>query len=287
MYPAARCHGGKSPRRLAVSAYHGILGFMSKGPLSDRVILLTGASQGIGAATAGVLGAAGARLIAHYRGHPGDREGAEAAVADIKAGRRHLVAGDFTDNTAVERVWQEALAWYGHIDVLVLNAAFMHPSGGFDDSEENWDISWTTHLQVNVQAQARLMRAAVRHFRTRGGGIIVLMSSWVAQRGATDPKMIAYAASKGAIKAVAQSIARGYAKEGIYTYIVAPGIVRTRMSIDFAEMQSGEDAVTQSLAMREWVPPGEVGELIAFLAEGNMRHLSGATLDINGATYVR
>lgn len=260
---------------------------MSEGPLSSKVILLTGASQGIGAATAGVLGEAGARLIAHYRGQPGDREGAEAAVAGIVPDRRHLVTGDFTDNEAVEQVWRDALAWCGHVDVLVLNAAYMDPSGGVDDSEENWDSSWATHLQVNVQAQARLMRAAVRHFRTRGGGIIVLMSSWVAQRGVTDPKMLAYAASKGAIKAVAQSIARGYSKDGIYTYVIAPGIVRTRMSIDFAEMQGGEDAVTQTLAMREWVPPNEVGELIAFLAEGGVRHLSGATLDVNGATYVR
>ena len=260
---------------------------MSEGPLSGKAILLTGASQGIGAATAGVLGKAGAHLIAHYRGQPGDREGAEQAVAEIAPERRHLIAGDFADNQAVEQVWRDAVAWRGHVDVLVLNAAFMDPAGGVDDSEASWEHSWSMHLQVNVQAQARLMRAAVRHFRTRGGGIIVLMSSWVAQRGVTDPKMIAYAASKGAIKAVAQSIARGYAKEGIYTYIIAPGIVRTRMSIDFAEMQGGEDAVTQTLAMREWVPPSEVGELIAFLAEGGVRHLSGATLDVNGATYVR
>ena len=260
---------------------------MNDQPLADKVILLTGASQGIGAAMAGVLGKAGAHLIAHYRGHPDERKGAQQAVADIPEGRKCLVAGDFVDNRAVEQMWRDAIAWRGHIDVLVLNAAHMHPSGGIDDSEDNWEHSWATHIQVNVQAQARLMRAAVKHFRTRGGGIIVLMSSWVAQRGASDPKMIAYAASKGAVKALAQSIARGYAKDGIYTYIIAPGIVRTRMSIDFAEMQGGEDAVTQTLAMREWVPPEEVGELVAFLAQGGVRHLSGATLDVNGATYVR
>jgi NAD(P)-dependent dehydrogenase (short-subunit alcohol dehydrogenase family) len=131
------------------------------------------------------------------------------------------------------------------------------------------------------------MRAAVHHFRERGGGVIILMSSWVAQRGVTNPKMIAYAASKAAIKAVAQSIAKGYAKDGIYVYIIAPGIVRTRMSVDFAALQGGEDAVTETLAMREWVPPAELGHLIAFLATGRVRQLSGATLDVNGATYVR
>ena len=260
---------------------------MNDQPLGGKVILLTGASQGIGAAMARVLGGAGANLIAHYRGGPDDRQGAEQAVMDIAGDRKHLVAGDFADNQAVERVWREAVTWRGHVDVLVLNAAHMEPSGGIDDSDANWERSWTAHMQVNVQAQARLMRAAVKHFRTRGGGIIVLMSSWVAQRGASDPGMIAYAASKGAVKALAQSIARGYAKDGIYTYIIAPGIVRTRMSIDFAELQGGEDLVTQSLAMREWVPPEEVAELVAFLARGGVRHLSGATLDVNGATYVR
>lgn len=254
--------------------------------LEDKTILLTGASQGIGAETARILGDRGARLIAHYR-KPADLEGAEAALAGVDPENKHFVAGDFEDGAAVEDVWQRALAWRGHVDVIVLNAAMMDPSGGFDDTEEEWNAAWSRHYQVNVQAPARLMRAAVRHFRTRAGGVIILMSSWVAERGVTNPRMIAYAASKSAIRAVAQSVARGYAKDGIYTYIIAPGIVRTKMSLDFAALQGGEDEVTKTLAMGEWVPPQELGELIAFLARGTVRHLSGATLDVNGATYIR
>jgi NAD(P)-dependent dehydrogenase (short-subunit alcohol dehydrogenase family) len=255
--------------------------------LEGRVVLLTGASQGIGASSAALLCDAGADLIAHYRGTPADRAGAEAALADVDAAHKHFVVGDYEDDAAVEQLWQDAVAWRGHIDVLVLNAAMMDPTGGIDDDEDSWNRAWQKHLQVNVQAPARLMRAAVRHFRQRGGGVIILLSSWVAQRGVTNPQMIAYAASKGAIKAVAQSIARGYAKENIFTYIIAPGIVRTKMSVDFAKLQGGEDAVTESLAMREWVPPDEVGQLIAFLATGTVRHLTGATLDVNGASYIR
>lgn len=255
--------------------------------LKDKVVLLTGASQGIGAATAMCIGNLGADLVAHHRGQAGDLEGAQAALAQIPSEHKYFVGGDFEDNAAVERIWEEAVGWRGQVDVLVLNAAMMNPSGGIDDTEESWNASWASHLQVNVQAQARLMRAAVRHFKKRGGGVIILMSSWVAQRGVTNSDMIAYAASKGAIKAVAQSIARGYAKDNIYTYIIAPGIVRTKMSIDFAELQGGEDKVTRTLAMGEWVPPEEIGDLIAFLATGTVRHLSGATLDVNGATYVR
>ena len=255
--------------------------------LNNKVILLTGASQGIGAATAGVLAQHGARLIAHHRGEPGDREGAERALEAFKDSDRHFVEGDFRDEQTAERVWDAALAWQQRIDVLVLNAAMMSPVGGVDDNDEDWSASWDAHQRVNVLAPARLMRCAVRHFREQGGGIIILMSSWVAERGASDPRMLPYAASKSAIRAVAQSIARAYARDNILCYIIAPGIVRTKMSIDFARLQGGEDEVTKTLAMKEWVPPGEIGELIAYLATGRVRHLTGATLDVNGATYIR
>jgi NAD(P)-dependent dehydrogenase (short-subunit alcohol dehydrogenase family) len=69
--------------------------------------------------------------------------------------------------------------------------------------------------------------------------------------------------------------------------VIAPGVVRTQMSESFAATQGGEEKVSAGLAMGEWVPPRELGELVAFLASGRMRHLSGATLDVNGATYVR
>lgn len=255
--------------------------------LQEKVILLTGASQGIGAATVGILAREGAELVAHHRGGPGDLDGAQNALADVAAAKKHFVAGDFEDEAVADEVWAQAMDWGGRIDVLVLNAAMMVPAGGVDDTDDEWSAAWQTHYRVNVLAPSRLLRQAVKHFRSRDGGVIILMSSWVAQRGVTNPKMLAYAASKSAIKAVAQSIARGYAKDHIYTYIIAPGIVRTKMSVDFAVLQGGEDEVTKTLAMGEWVPPEELGELIAFLAAGNVRHLSGATLDVNGATYIR
>lgn len=254
--------------------------------LQDRTVLLTGASQGIGAVAAGMLGRSGATVIGHYRGRS-DLAGAKEALASLPDERRFLVAGDYESDAEVDELWKSAVACRGHIDTLVLNAAMMWPHGGIDDSEEDWQRAWELHHQVNVLAPARLMRAAVRHFRERGGGVIVLISSWVAQRGVTNPAMLPYAASKAAIKAVAQSLARAYAADGVLVYIIAPGIVRTRMSTDFAALQGGEDAVTATLAMGEWVPPEEVGELIAFLASGRVRHLSGATLDINGASYLR
>jgi NAD(P)-dependent dehydrogenase (short-subunit alcohol dehydrogenase family) len=252
--------------------------------LAGRTILLTGASKGIGAATARVLGEAGATLIAHYGT---DREGAEAATAAIPTERRLLLQADLADGAAVDRLWADAVAWRGRIDVLVNNAATMLWEGGLDDDDATWDRVWATTLAVNVLGPARLLRNAARHYRERGGGVIVTISSWSAQRGSSNPDTIAYAASKAAIRAATQTIARGYAKQNILAYVVAPGVVRTRMSEAFAATQGGEAPVTAGLTMGEWVPPEDVAHTIAFLATGKSRHLTGATLDVNGASYVR
>ncbi len=252
--------------------------------LDGKTILVTGASKGIGAAIARILGRNGASVIAHF-GH--DRAGAEAALADIPAERKHLIRAEFGDATAVDACWSEAEAWHGTVDVVVNNAALMLWHGGFGAADDAWDAVWQETLAVNVLAPARLIRRAVPHFRARGDGILVTISSWAAQRGVTNPDTIAYAASKAAVKAMTQTVARAYASENILAYIIAPGVVRTRMSEDFAATQGGEQRVSASLAMGEWVPPDDIAHLVAFLATGKARHLSGATLDVNGATYIR
>ena len=247
--------------------------------LSDKTILVTGASRGIGAAIIAALGREGAHVIGHYGS---DEAGARAATAGIAADRVRLIAGDLARPGEAPRIWREALAWRGRIDVLVNNAAMMAYEGGIEDTDEVWDRVWAETLQVNVRAPADLMRGAVRHFRKSGGGTIITISSWNAQRGSTNPVTIAYAASKAAVMAATKTIARGYAKENILAYIVAPGVVRTRLSENFAATQGGEQVVTASLAMGEWVPPGDIAELVAFLATGRCRHLTGATLDVAG-----
>ena len=170
----------------------------------------------------------------------------------------------------------------------VLNAAITKIHDPIEDSNpESWTESWTSQWQINVLGPARLMCAAIPQLKKQGGGVIVTMSSWVANRGASSPTQMAYAASKAGITAAARTVARAYARDNILCYMIAPGIVRTKMSEDFAAVFGGEEKLTATLAMGEWVPPGEIGHLIAFLATGKCRHLTGATLDVNGATYVR
>jgi NAD(P)-dependent dehydrogenase (short-subunit alcohol dehydrogenase family) len=255
----------------------------SAGELEGRVVLLTGASGGIGSVTARALGARGAAVVAHYGSN---RDGAEAAVADVPADRRLLLQADLREAGSARALFAEALAWRGNVDAVVVNAATLLETP-FDGSDEQWDENWEATLRVNVLEPVSLMREAVRHFLDEGGGTIVALSSWAAERGSAIARLSAYAASKAAVRNVAQTIAHNHAKDGILVYVLAPGIVHTPMSEISAVARGGIDAVNAALAMGEMVPPEEVAELIAFLAAGRARHLSGATIDVNGATYIR
>jgi NAD(P)-dependent dehydrogenase (short-subunit alcohol dehydrogenase family) len=251
--------------------------------LSGKTILLTGASRGIGAATALELGAAGAHLVAHYGSH---RDGAVEATAGVPGERKLLVQADLAQPGAARGLWREAVAWRGRIDVLVVNAAIA-PQTALDGSDEDWDQGWDETFRVNVLEPASLVREAVRHYRQAGGGTVISLSSWAAQRGSAIASLPAYAASKAAIKNLTQTIARNYAADGVLAFVVAPGIVRTRMSQISAVERGGIDAVNAALALGEMVPPEEVARVIAFLAGGSCRHLTGATLDVNGASHIR
>jgi NAD(P)-dependent dehydrogenase (short-subunit alcohol dehydrogenase family) len=252
--------------------------------LTGKTILVTGASKGIGASIVDTLGQMGADVVAHYGN---DLKGAEVATAGVPRKKLKLIPANLARPGEANRLWTEALAWKGRIDVLVNNAAIMAFQGGFEDPDNVWDEIWAETFQVNVKAPADLMRGAVRHFREAGGGILITLSSWNAQRGSTNPVTIAYAASKAAVMAATKTIARAYAKEKILAYVVAPGVVRTQLSEQFAATMGGEEAVTASLAMGEWVPASDVASLVGYLATGSCRHLTGATLDVNGASYVR
>ncbi len=252
--------------------------------LSDKTVIVTGASKGIGAATAAAMVAAGARLIAHYGS---DRAGAEAAVAGAAPGQARLIQADLSDMEAVDAFWSATCA-DGLPDVLVNNAGIMRQTGGIEDGIADWDRVWAEAMAVNVHAPARLMRHAVRDWLEAGrGGSVIGIGSWVSTRGTSHQGAIAYAASKAAIAAATKTVARNYANRGILAYVIAPGVVRTRMSEESAAKLGGEAVVTAGLPMGEWVPPEEIADLAVYLARGRARHLTGATIDINGAAYIR
>ncbi|WP_157961686.1 SDR family NAD(P)-dependent oxidoreductase [Acuticoccus kandeliae] len=254
------------------------------GELSGKTLLVTGASKGIGAAIAGAAVAAGANVVAHYGS---DRAGAEAATAGAPADRVKLVSTDLSAPHAAIGLVETAIAWKGRLDCVVNNAAIMRLDGGIDSDLDRWDAIWDEAFTVNVKAPADLMRAAVGHFLEEGGGTLISISSWAAYRGTTSAGGLAYSASKAATATTTKALARAYADKGLLAYVISPGVVATRMSVEAAELGAGLDAVVGNLAMREMIPPEEIGALCVFLASGRCRHLNGATLDINGASYIR
>jgi NAD(P)-dependent dehydrogenase (short-subunit alcohol dehydrogenase family) len=131
---------------------------------------------------------------------------------------------------------------------------------------------------------ADLCREAVLYFKTRGGGRIVTVASRAAFRG-DGIDYLHYAASKGALVGLMRSIARGYAAERILAFLVAPGWVDTDMASILQE--PGNEAALAEIPMGAAAPPGEVGNMIVFLLSGLVDHSTGATFDINGASYVR
>ncbi len=252
--------------------------------LTGKTVVVTGASKGIGAATARAMLEAGAFVIAHYGA---DRAGAVAALADGPAARMKLIQADFSDLAAVDAFWSAVRA-VGPVDVLVNNAGIMRQAGGIEDDLSDWDRVWTEAVAINLHAPARLMRHAVRDWLAeRRGGAIIGIGSWVTTRGTSSPAAIAYSASKAGIVAATKTVARNYADRGILAYVISPGVVRTRMSEENAAATGGAAAVTASLPMREWVPPEEIADLAVYLARGRARHLTGSTIDINGAAYIR
>lgn len=252
--------------------------------LSGKVILITGASRGIGAAIALTLSRAGADVVLHY----GQGKQEATAIADqIAADRRYLIQADLSVPQAAVELWNAAIGWKGRIDVIVNNAATM-PYASIDQDWQVWSEAWQTTLQVNLVAVADLCREAIQHFQTRQAqpsGIIVNIASRAAFRG-DSPDFMHYAASKGGVVALTRSIARGFAKDGVLAFAVAPGFVHTDRIAELMH-ERGAEYVTRDIPLGQPAPPQDVANVVAFLASGLAPHMTGTTIDVNGASYVR
>jgi len=232
-------------------------------------ILVTGSTRGIGAATVEALKARGARVIGHGR----------SAGADV-------VAADLARSDAAQSLWDEALARLdGRIDVLINNAGVFEPIA-VEAPLAEWQAAWARTWQINLQASADLCRAAVLHFRERGpGGRIVNVASRAAYRG-DSPAHWHYAASKAGMIGMTKSIARGYAAEGILCFAICPGFVMTGMAEDYLASRGG-DKLLADIPLGRVATPEEVAGAAAYLALEAPASMTGAVLDINGASFVR
>ena len=249
--------------------------------LTGKIAFVTGGGRGIGAAIVRKIVQAGGSAVLHDVKITG---GAADVQKELGADRCHLVAGDLAQDSSVLEIWRQALTWRGKIDVLVNNAG-IYESADVDHEFEAWSQSWHRTLQINLVAPGHFCREAIKHFRTKGGGIIVNLASRAAFRG-DDADYMHYAASKAGVVAMTRTIARHFGRQGITAFAIAPGFVRTSLNKDFFD-KFGVDAAAKDIPLGEIAEPEDIANTVAFLASGLARHATGTTIDITGASYVR
>ena len=249
--------------------------------MSERAILVTGASRGIGSAVARAFAAAGDRVAVHHR----DSAGLAAGVLAALPGSGHvLVQADLADARAVRRMVDAASAQLGGLDVLVNNAGVFVPHQITEVSYEQWQEAWQHTLGVNLTGAANASWCAVQHMVAGGGGSIVNVSSRGAFRG--EPRQPGYGASKAGLNALGQSLAVALAPHGIRVATVAPGYVETDMASEHLKPPRGEAIRAQSPFGRV-ARPDEIAAAVLYLASPEAEWASGAILDLNGASYLR
>lgn len=246
----------------------------------SRAVLVTGASRGIGRATARAFAASGDRVAVHHRD---SADLAHGLVGELEGEGHVVVQGDVGDPAAVKDFCDAAARGLGgRLDVVVNNAAVFPKHALSDVDYDGWQEAWRQTIGVNLVGPANVIFCALPHMGP--GGRIVNVSSRGAFRG--EPEQPAYGASKAGLNALGQSLAVALAPRGITVTAVAPGFVETDMANEHLKAPRGAEIRAQSPFNRV-AKPEEIAAAIHWLASAESEWASGAVLDLNGASYLR
>jgi 3-oxoacyl-[acyl-carrier protein] reductase len=243
--------------------------------LSNKTALVTGASRGIGRATAQALAKAGARVIVHYGNSAAE---AEAVAEQIRAagGRADAVGADLAAPDGPHILAASVRRIVGdRLDILVANAGIT----SFAPIEDLTVAEFDKLFAVNVRAPFFVVQQLLPIMGE--GGSIVLLSSLAGH--AAVGKLAAYAASKGAIDTLVKHFASVLGERGIRVNAVAPGVVETDMS-SFTKTEAGREFALGIQALKRLAQPNDIGDAIAFLASDDARWISGDTLRVDGGS---
>ena len=263
---------------------------------TGKVVLVTGASSGIGRATAELFGEYGAKVAVSYLKN---QAGAEAAVAAISAnyalaaasgaessqsvgeangGRAMAVQADVTKNSEIERMIAEVEENLGAIDILVNNAgSLVERLKTAELSEERWDEVFA----LNVKSAFFAAQAVIPKMLEKGAGAIINVTS-IAGRNGGAPGSIHYSAAKGAMLTMNKGLAKEFANQGIRVNGVSPGVIDTPFHETFSTPEAMANFANNIIPMGRVGTSREVAQVIAFLASDAASYLCGETIEING-----
>jgi meso-butanediol dehydrogenase/(S,S)-butanediol dehydrogenase/diacetyl reductase len=245
----------------------------------EKTVLVTGSTSGIGEACARVFAEGGAAVMISGR----DEERGRRVVQSIAAagGNAQFIAADLRAPGACERLIAETVARLGGLDILVNNAGILYTANALDTTDEQW----LDTMSVNVNALFYLSRAAVRHMKGAGKGVIVNVASEWGLNG--EPNHVAYCASKGAVVQITRCMALDHAADNIRVNCVCPGEIHTRMVDEILAARGGDTAanltaLAAGIPMRRLARPAEVARCVAFLASDHASYVTGAHLTVDG-----
>lgn len=251
--------------------------------LTGQKAIVTGSSSGIGKAVAIALGAAGADVVVNY--HSDEQEANEVAEEIRSLGSQVLVVGaDVSKEDQVQGMFGKAIQHFGTVDILVANAGLQQDAPLVEMTLAQWEKV----ISVNLTGQFLCAREAVREFRRRGvvesvscsAGKIICMSSvhqqipWAGH--------VNYAASKGGIKLMMESIAQEVAPHRIRVNALCPGAIRTPINEEAWDTKQAYDDLMKLVPYQRIGEPGDIGRAAAWLASDQADYITGASIVIDG-----
>src|SRR5437868_9167545 len=248
----------------------------------NKTALVTGASRGIGRATAAALARAGAHVLVHYGR---SAQEAESLVAEIqtKGGSANAISADLGTPNGAALLAKQVLSIVGdRLDVLVLNAGISKAARIADYTVEDFDNLFATNVRSPFFLVQQLLPVLVE------GSNIIVMSSVVARTVAgkpalENPSILAYASTKGAIETLVKNWAATLGPRGIRVNAVAPGVIDTDMS-NFTKTEAGGEVTLAMQALKRSGQPEDIADVVAFLASDGARWITGASIPVDGGS---
>ena len=249
---------------------------------TNKTVLVTGGSRGIGRACAQLFAEQNANVIITYRSNHSE---ADKTLSLLKAsGKHHSYQLNIADASSVQQFFQAIEKDNLSLDVLVNNAGVFIEHKIAEVSYEAWQQAWHETINTNLIGVSNLCFFAAKQMMKKGGGKIVNISSRGAFRG--EPDHPAYGASKAGLNAMSQSLAVALAPYNITVGVVAPGFVETDMATSYLHGEAGE-AIKKQSPLNRVATPEEVARVVAVLASEGFEFTTGTIIDVNGASYLR